>query len=132
MVVVDPSDKLSSFLTFMVEHCGLDVDVIHLKSTIEAKKAIEEMGAREVKVVIMDTSMVNVHANGDSLPSWMDKRFPNVPVWVNNCEPEREKMVRGLSMRAGVILDGHPVTDFVDILGFPGDARGAAEEYLAG
>ena len=59
-----------------------------------AKKLIESMGGRELKAVIIDSSMVDADANGGSLPSWMDKEFPNVPVWVNNCEPAKGRAVK--------------------------------------
>lgn len=130
VVVVDASSKVYDFLRFLADNCKLDMSIVHVERVGNARKVIEDMGANAVKVVVVDASVLQDDANGTGpLPCWIDRNHPDIPVWVSNCEPSSEKVIRQDSRRVGVMKADRPLAAYIDALGFPAEAVAMASEY---
>lgn len=128
ILIVDSDERLHCFLKSIIEQCGLKINIVRVGGVQTAKDLVRRM-EKDLKVVIVDTAMLDLNANGKSLPSWIDKNFPKLPIWVSNCSPERVGAVRELSARAGILESDHPMSEYVDILGLPLKARGFVEKF---
>jgi hypothetical protein len=127
IVLVDDGERMFDFLMFLVKKCGLDVGVVHIAEVSSARKAIEDIGFRRVKAVVIDSDMLGDSLNGDSLPSWLAKECPQVPVWAVNCDEKRRDWIRSQTRAIGVLVKDEPLGHVVNAIGFPDKCQ----EYVA-
>lgn len=124
VVIVDPSTSLYSFLDELVNRCNLRFCLYHVKDAPTARKVLAELGEEHVKVVVINCDLLFASANGVTLAQWIEKYFPNIPIWISECSKDRSGEIRKLSRRVGIIPKGEPLTSFVDVLGFPSRCHG--------
>ena len=125
VLVVDPKDEISNFLGFLVEHCSLKIEIVHIDDAGQIGAIIGEMGGKAVKAVIIDSDLLRASATAN----WMDKNYPNIPMFISNCEPSRMNAVKSKSRRAGVFSATRPLADYIDALGFPEECKDMASSY---
>jgi hypothetical protein len=116
---------------FLVEKCGLEVGVVHVDNALCAKKAVQDLGPHNVKAVVIDECMLDESLNGDSLPAWLDREHPRIPVWVVNCEEERGESIRSQTKKVGVIDKDAPLASVVEAVGFPNECQKHAADYAS-
>lgn len=129
IVLLDDDNDIFDLFMFLVNKCGLDVGVVHVKEPKLAKQAVEDIGAYDVKAVVIDESMIGESINGDSFPSWLSKTHPRIPVWVINCGKERQEWIRSQTSRVGVIGKDEPLASLVETIGFPKECQQFIGEY---
>jgi len=128
VLVVDDNSEIANFLRFLVEHCHLSINVEQMSKASKAsdiRKCIDRMGAENVKAIIMDSHVWRVTATAE----WMDKNFPNIPIFISNCDPESEPAIKTTACRAGIMTTLHPLVDYVDALGLPDECHDVAIRY---
>jgi len=125
VLVVDEKDEISDFLTFLVEHCHLKINVRHIRDVGLIGGIFEEVGDKGVKAVIIDSHLLRTSATA----MWMDKNYPNVPMFISNCEPESVSAIKRKSRRAGILSSKIPLADYIDALGLPDECRDMAVTY---
>ncbi len=129
IVLVDTDQELYKFLDFLVAKCGLPVSVVHVEMVCCARNAIRDIGADNVKAVIIDVNMLGDDLNGTSLPAWLSREHPRIPVWVSHCPPEKEKTIRKTMFRVGIFGEHARREDYVHALGLPAVCERAAAAY---
>ena len=123
VVVVDKSPELYKFLDMLITKCSLKFCVYHVDDAKMAKKVIAELGQENVKVLVINSDLLFASANGTTLSQWVNEQFPEIPVWISDCPPDKDKEIRKTSQRVGIIPRGEPMVDYVDVLGFPSRCR---------
>jgi len=123
IVLLDKKMKMFEFFTYLVRECGLEVGVVHVEEAASAKKAIGDIGAYDVKAVVIDSEMLGESLNGDSLPSWLAKNYPRIPIWVINCAEEKKNQIRSQSRRVGIIEESATLETVAETVGFPEECQ---------
>jgi hypothetical protein len=123
VVVVDKSPALYQFLDMLVSRCNLKFCVYHVDDAKVARRVLAELGQENVKVVVINSDLLFASANGVTLSQWVNEQFPEIPVWISDCPPEKDKEIRKNSMRVGIIARGEPLKDYIEVLGFPSKCK---------
>ena len=131
IVLLDDDSDMFDFLMFLTKKCGLDVGVIHVTEAVNAKQAVKDLGAYNVKAVLIDSRMVEKTLNGDSFPSWLRKECPRVPVWVVNCKKETGSWIRSQSAGIGVIEEEATLARVAETIGFPDECQKFIKEFVS-
>jgi len=119
ILVVDKFTKTRKFLSSLVGECSVETDVLYFDDIKSAKKTISELGPSGVKVVVIDSGMVDLR-NGSSLPTWLEKEYPEIPVLVFNCDvKDKTLFMSRLSGRTGLVDANVPLYEFVEQAGLP-------------
>jgi DNA-binding NarL/FixJ family response regulator len=129
IVLLDDDDSMFKLFMFLVDKCGLDVGVVHVNKASSAKKAVQDIGAYNVKAVVIDENMLGKSMNGDSFPSWLAKSNPRIPVWVVNCEEERREWIRSQSIKIGILNKEATLSSVVEAVGFPSECQAFVSEF---
>jgi hypothetical protein len=123
IIIIDQTRELFDFLSKLVSQCQLQFRVIHLDSAKNARRVLFEIGPKNIKAVIVTTELLFASANGDTFAQWVNEQYPEIPVWVSQCSPDQENRVRRDSQRVGIMHEGSPLAEFIDVLGFPPSCR---------
>ena len=126
IVVVEKTPTLYDFLSYLVKECSLSANVVNVDKSCFARKVIEDLGPEGIKAVIIESNMLADAANGDTLPGWIDKNFPKIPVWVVDFNGQTKTKVH--CERVGVFV-GATLPDVITELGFPPRCREMALQY---
>ena len=131
ILLLDNDDGLFKLFMFLVEKCGLDVGVVHVDEVCCAKKAVEDIGAYNVKAVVIDENMLGKSLNGDSFPSWLKTTHPRIPVWVVNCASDRREWIRSQDIKIGVLDKEASLSSVVEAVGFPSECQQFVSEFAS-
>jgi hypothetical protein len=129
IVLLDGKDGMFKFFKFLSEKCGLKMGVVHVSNTENARKAIEDLGPKNVKALVVDAGMLGDTLNGDSFTHWISTERPSIPVWVTNCEEKRRDWIRSQSIKIGVIDKEATLEKVALTVGFPKNCEGFIKEY---
>lgn len=129
IVLLDDNSDLFDLFTFLNDKCGLDVGIVHIGEACCAKKAVEDIGPGNVKAVVIDENMLGKSMNGDSFPSWLNKNFPRIPVWVVNCSQEKKVWIRRQTRKVGVLIKGVSLLKVVEAVGYPSECEVFMDQY---
>jgi hypothetical protein len=123
VVIVDRQTDLFDFLRDLTTRFQLKFQVVQVDDAENARRMLSEIGQRRVKVVVINSSLIFGSESGGRLVQWVSEWFPEIPVWVIDCPPERDAEVHKLSQRIGILRTGEPFSEYIDILGFPARCR---------
>ena len=127
VVVIDIDAKVANVLKFVVESCGVDVDVVLVDDPSNALNIVQEMNGN-IKAIVVNSRVLEKSSIGNDIMNWLDEDFPAIPVWIDNCTQEERETIKTNWSRAGVLERWHPAVDYADILGLPSES---AREMLA-
>jgi hypothetical protein len=102
-----------------VYNCNLKCRIVHVDDAKNARKALAELGQHDVKAVVINADLLFASANGVTLAEWVNREYPDIPVWISDCPPEKDSEVRKASRRVGILQRGTSLAEYVDLLGFP-------------
>lgn len=125
VLVIDEKNEISDFLNFLVTHCNLILDVMHLRDMSQISFCIEQVGKKNIKAVIIDSHMLRT----DDVASEFEQKYPKVPVFISNCEPDKVKVIKRTAKRVGVFSSQEPKATYVEALGLPPKCREMAVRY---
>jgi hypothetical protein len=131
IILLDKNEGMFKFFKFLAEKCGLKTGVIRVADEESARKAVEDLGAKNVKAVVVDESMIGDSLNGDSLTCWLNTKHPKVPVWISNCEQERKNWIRSQTMKIGIIEKTASLSKIAEAVGFPKECESFISEYAS-
>ena len=126
IVIIDQSTGLFDFLNSLVQKCQLKFRVVQVDDAKNARKLLEELGQRNVKAVVIHSKLLFKPTNGETLAQWVNENYPDIPVWISECPPDKNNTVRQTSQRVGIIDAGCARVKYLEMLGFPSRCREAA------
>lgn len=129
IILLDKSEGMFNFFKFLADKCGLNTGVIRVADEESARKAIEDLGAKNVKAVVIESSMIGDSLNGDSLTCWLNTEHPKVPLWISNCEKDRKNWIRSQTMSIGIIEKTASLSKIAESVGFPKECESFISEY---
>jgi hypothetical protein len=129
IVLLDKGNGMYDFLSFLVDRCGLEIGLIHLKDASSAKRAIQNAGVENIKAVIIESDMIDESANGNSLPSWLEREHCKIPIWVFNCGKSTINWIQTHTHRVGIFTPSKKLTEVIEDLGFPQECHLLASAY---
>lgn len=128
IVILDNNDSLFRLLTFLTEKCNLRGGVVHVDRGCCAKKAVEDIGPEKVKAIVIDENMLGESMNGDSFTQWLSDNYPNIPVWVANCDKEREAWIKNQTRKVGTLDKEESLASIAEAIGL-GDCEDVLKDY---
>jgi len=128
VVIIDKVTDLFDFLSGLVSDCHLKFRVVHVDNALNARKLLEEIGQANVKSVVINSDLLFEPVNGLTLAQWVNETYPEIPVWVSECPPEKDDEVHRVSRRVGILRKNESPAEYINVLGFPSRCL----EYVGG
>ena len=120
VVIIDQVTDLFAFLSGLVNRCRLKFQVVHVDNVLNARKLLEEIGQVNVKSVVINNNLLfEPIEDGITLAQWISQTYPEIPVWISECPPERDKDVHKVSQRVGILRKNESPQEYINVLGFP-------------
>ena len=130
IVLLDSSERMFKFFKFISEKCNLELGIIHVVDEESAKKAVEDLGQKNVKAVVVDSSMLSESLKGN-LTCWLQNECPKIPVWITNCEIDRKKLIRSQTINIGIIEKNATLSKIAQSIGFPKECEIFIPEFAS-
>jgi hypothetical protein len=131
IVLLDKNEVMFKFFKFLSDKCGLKLGIIHVTDELSAKKAIEDLGQKNVKAVVVDASMLGDSLNSNSLTCWIGQECSSIPIWVTNCEIGRRDWIRSQTIKIGIIEKTATLSKIAEAVGFPKECESFISEYAS-
>lgn len=129
ILIIDVDSSLHDFLTELMKRCDLPIRVIHTDTVESAKEVVIKLGPKEIKVVVVNSNLLE--CNDASFAKWLNVKFPEIPLWLSECPEGSDVLFRDEIARIGILKRGEPLSDYVDILGFPEVCKSMAMKMTA-
>lgn len=130
IVLLDSSERMFNFFKFLSDKCGLKLGIIHVVDEESAKKAVADLGQKNVKAVVVDSSMLGDSLKG-SLTCWLSSECPKIPVWITNCELDKKNLIRSQTINIGIIEKNATLSKIAQSVGFPKECEIFISEFAS-